>query len=621
MRDYPVLIPYQIDFQTTTVGKHIKQTKRHVIWRFGFAHVPSLLNNQTGVTCRGYELEVHLIWSVASGKHVLYMNNILVYQTAPGSSSVTNKIISIPSQKFDQAIYVPEHILPGGHTIHIIAWALGFGSHTTTDKQFILSFDGQSYNHFCPIYLLGSPWMMKKHNVALKKGKNKLDTTRTNSDSGSMSGSASLGGRSDPSGQHADSLSSSRQQPGVDLGDRPRRKGNPYQDQHQQKQRQDANAWHRERNNMQLPPRATTSSQTHYPMNGHGHISGTSNYQERRPSAPNVHPPDLLSGDVAKSDEEERMFIAQARVNSFRDMEEQEVQVQSGIYAKNKQEQDNFIARAKVNSFRDMRGDDDDMTVPTFARPPASNPSSNHNHNSIHRRTNYHHPNPLHLQSVQEGSDLLDIDNMHGLGPGLVRSASNLTLDTAIKTPEDDLMSLASGYSHLDPNQNWKTQQNISFRLQRPPVYADTGAGDLIQPSPSFTTHSFHGNTSVSSSAQGGIGAQSLPFQPMNFAGRHMGYYNAPNPNANINNNTQQYHQQQQQQQYQQQHSAHQAQTQYATTPSQQSSYAPSPMRPSMSSDVSFTVAPPPTFESLNAAFSSTAGNMSQGQQQVRQYY
>ena len=37
--EYPILIPYQIDFQTRTIGKHISLTKRFCIWRFGFAHV------------------------------------------------------------------------------------------------------------------------------------------------------------------------------------------------------------------------------------------------------------------------------------------------------------------------------------------------------------------------------------------------------------------------------------------------------------------------------------------------------------------------------------------------------------------------------------------------------
>lgn len=41
--EYPILIPYQIDFQTQTIGKHISLTKRYYLWRFGFAHVSSII--------------------------------------------------------------------------------------------------------------------------------------------------------------------------------------------------------------------------------------------------------------------------------------------------------------------------------------------------------------------------------------------------------------------------------------------------------------------------------------------------------------------------------------------------------------------------------------------------
>ena len=43
--EYPILIPYQIDFHTGTIGKHISLTKRFCVWRFGFAHVSDTVNN------------------------------------------------------------------------------------------------------------------------------------------------------------------------------------------------------------------------------------------------------------------------------------------------------------------------------------------------------------------------------------------------------------------------------------------------------------------------------------------------------------------------------------------------------------------------------------------------
>jgi hypothetical protein len=481
------------------------------------------------------------VWSVASGKHVLFLNNMLVFQTPPSSA-----IKVIPTQRFEHSLNVPESVLPGGHVIHIAAWALGIGSHASLEKQFIIHFDGQSYQHFCPIYVLGSSRMMRKYEIALKKAREKMHRfAQAHGDSDLLSHNRS----SDP--------------PGVMLGDRPRRNIN-------QEQNGSNNQRYWDRPTMQHPPRADMDM----------------GYRQRRPSAPEMLPSDLLSGDVAKSDEEEDIMIAKARINSFRDMREYQDKSQSGIYANNQQEQENFVARAKIHSFRDMRAADD-MTIPSFARPPPST-----------RPQPSHVQNRPHLQSVQEGIDLLDVNNTLHPGRGLVRSSSNVTLDTAIKTPEDDLMSLASGYSHLDPNQNWKTQQNISFRLQRPPVYADTAAGDLIQPSPSFSNQSFHGNASV----QGGYGLGSQgapPLQPMHFAGRHMSY------NQQQQQQSPQWQHQQQQQQSPQWQQSPRYQVPYATPPSQQT-FSPS-MGPQMSSNMSFTAAPQPTFETLNAAFAPSA--------------
>jgi hypothetical protein len=541
IRDYPVIIPYQVDFQTTTVGKHIRQTKRHVIWRFGFSHIPSVLAGKKGVACRGMEIEVTLVWSIASGKHLLYLNNGLVYQSAPSSG-----LKVIPTSKFEHTFNVPENVIPGGHVIHIIAWAMGTGSHSTLDKQFKLFFDGQSYNNFCPIYLLGSPRMMMKNEIALNKAKEKLRRI-------------SEGGGNDDFG----SQNSPIDPPGANMGDRPRWTNNTIQGGYNGGRDQI-------RPNMPLPPRG---SSFHEMKSGIG-------YAQRRPSAP-----DLLSREFAKSDEEENIMLAQARINSFRDLRAEQERARSGMYPQSEREQEKFVAQAKVNSFRDMSGDH--MSIPSFARPPAS---------PIHRAPPAR--NPLNLQSVQEGIDLLDVNPRPDVGRGMVRSSSNVTLDTAIQSPDDDLLSLATDYSHLNPNPSWQTQQNISFRLQRPPVYADTAAGDLIQPSPSMSNQSFYGN--ISGQSVDGFGRQAPPVQPMNFAGRHMSY-------SQQEQRQQQQQQQQQQQIPQRQQYVHQQQ---ATNPTQQSQQQS--VGPQFSSNMSFTAAPPPTFESLNAAFApspSVAGN------------
>jgi hypothetical protein len=599
--DYPILIPYQIDFNTTTVGKHIRQTKRHVTWRFGFAHIPSLLAKKTGVACRGIELDIHLVWSVASRKHVLFMNGMLVHQTIPSSA-----IAIIPSQRFEHSLYVPEEILPGGHVIHIEAWALGFGSHADPEKQFTMMFDGQNYRTFSPVYLLGSPQMMNKYSLAIKKAQDRLSM-----------GSGS--GQSDH--EHSASGGSGS------LGNRQKRdlRGDFQQRQNREHSQEHGRYW--EQPAIPLAPNPNATNGTYHRSNSNGNHGGYNHNHTglKGRTYSNASAPDLLPLDipVARDDREEAAFLAQARLQSFRDLKQQNDQKMGmaksqNIYAKNKDEEEKYVAQARINSFRDLKGEDD-ITVPSFARPPA--------HRTSYPREQKKNQKP-HLQAVQESKDLLDIDDgaedlLWG-NSGMVRSSSNVTLDTAIKTPEDDLVSLASGfsgiYSHLDPNQNWKTQQNISFRLQRPPVYSDTVAGDLIQPSPPFAGHqSMNGHVPGFNSSQASVQ------QSVNYAGRHMGY--APS----VSSPSMQY--QQHQQQYQQFNPSNHGQQQpfqqtHMNQPPSQQHYPNSPPAPSFAQPMGFTAAPPPTFESLNEAFgpsSSVAGGYSTNQsyqhQQQRQQY
>jgi len=113
---------------------------------------------------------------------------------------------------------------------------------------------------------------------------------------------------------------------------------------------------------------------------------------------------------------------------------------------------------------------------------------------------------------------------------GLIRSTSSVTLDTLLqidaKRSEEASVSVMN-YSHIDPRQMMKTQQSLSFRLQNPPVYSDTAAGDLIQPG---YPQSASGGIDGGVGGAGGIGGQdggvygmgpshgvNLPFSPMQF--------------------------------------------------------------------------------------------------------
>ena len=115
-----------------------------------------------------------------------------------------------------------------------------------------------------------------------------------------------------------------------------------------------------------------------------------------------------------------------------------------------------YIAKAMVHSFRDLRGGDngiedddgDNMSIPTFARPPRiiknSNPTTN---TSTYHHTNAKHTHSPHLATVQETSsvkDLLDDNNYatgHDTGHdsdndgpyNFIRSTSSITIDTMLR--------------------------------------------------------------------------------------------------------------------------------------------------------------------------------------------
>ena len=61
--DFPILIPYQIDFQTRTIGKHISLTKRFYVWKFGFAHVSQVKSSHKKSICSD-EYDFGLGWLI-----------------------------------------------------------------------------------------------------------------------------------------------------------------------------------------------------------------------------------------------------------------------------------------------------------------------------------------------------------------------------------------------------------------------------------------------------------------------------------------------------------------------------------------------------------------------------
>jgi len=157
-QDYPIHIPYQVDFYTTTVGNYIDATKRHVRWKFGFAHIPSIADGETGVSCRGVEIEIHLIWSVISGKFVIYVNEIPLHKQESKSFTIMNR--------FQYSFILPENILPGMNQIFISVWAAVLDV-PRGKSQCTMTFNGQSFHKFFRIFELGGVRMNRIYGNAL----------------------------------------------------------------------------------------------------------------------------------------------------------------------------------------------------------------------------------------------------------------------------------------------------------------------------------------------------------------------------------------------------------------------------------------------------------------------
>mmetsp|Transcript_29693 Transcript_29693/g.34154 ORF Transcript_29693/g.34154 Transcript_29693/m.34154 type:complete len:380 (+) Transcript_29693:1465-2604(+) len=339
------------------------------------------------------------------------------------------------------------------------------------------------------------------------------------------------------------------------------------------------------------------------------HPSSSPTKQQTNHAHAHSHSPMISEQDIAKTDEEERKQIAQARIKSFR-------------YLRGDADVDGV----------DHDHDDDGMTIPTFARPPRIIKHVKKTYN-VAAKTPFKH-----LNSVQEGraTDLLDDDMLMNPSssadfPSIGKSASSLTLDTLLKdvdnnhnnnenntrqgtgvyTSQDDISIVTEQYSHLDPKQIWKTQQNLSFKLQSPPVFADTSAGDLMQSTNTNATAMGANNIYVTNqnSNQAGnihtpyhqnqIPGQSFPHGYQNQVQNHfqMGFNHHATLQQQYNNNLAMQQQRQNHQQQQQQH--HLNNTANNTT-----------MR--------FVVPPPaPTWDTLNHAFASSPPSSNMQHQQT----
>lgn len=129
---------YQIDFTSVASGKHIASTKRRIRWRFGFPNVEALNNGKHGTDCRGEEHEVVVVWSITSGKKLVFCDGQEVYTTSSRSSTF-------------------EHSwsMKGNHVLKIFAHANAPINPTPGYHQYDLFVDGQSFFIMPKVYEVG----------------------------------------------------------------------------------------------------------------------------------------------------------------------------------------------------------------------------------------------------------------------------------------------------------------------------------------------------------------------------------------------------------------------------------------------------------------------------------
>jgi len=174
-RGSPSDVLYQVDFTASASGKHIGPTKKHVRFHFGFANLAPGLS---GVECRGKEFTVELIWSLATGKRIVLLDDHVIHSSLVKPTSH----VSLVDSKFQLLfpLVPPRNQNPAGngsavtrqkgrhheadvvgqgqgHLCKITAHPfppLGLDGISDPRRQFDLTVDGQSYFDFLKLYQL-----------------------------------------------------------------------------------------------------------------------------------------------------------------------------------------------------------------------------------------------------------------------------------------------------------------------------------------------------------------------------------------------------------------------------------------------------------------------------------
>ena len=185
-------VPYQVDFQCESKGRHLDSTKRKITWKFGFAHPPSVfphlfdkdenyvgddsadgnnddvLPQMKGTDCRGREHEIILVWSIMTNKAHIYVNSQEIFRLDSPHEDYIN--LNPFSGSFRRGFNLPNSKYNGKHRIDIRCYArtpMGAKNMIVDDaggkfRQYELTVDGLSFFSMPAMYELGTSKMWNK---------------------------------------------------------------------------------------------------------------------------------------------------------------------------------------------------------------------------------------------------------------------------------------------------------------------------------------------------------------------------------------------------------------------------------------------------------------------------
>mmetsp|Transcript_14803 Transcript_14803/g.16877 ORF Transcript_14803/g.16877 Transcript_14803/m.16877 type:complete len:398 (+) Transcript_14803:120-1313(+) len=195
---------YQVDCSIISSGKKVSATKRRVVWRWGFANEEALEAGKTGVDCRGYEHEVKLVWSIASGKRSIMLDGKEIHYSL-GKRAEGKFQFSFNGQR--------------NHIYTIIAYAALPLKSRQGFKQFEMLIDGRSFSSLPRIFELAKgadmQYSYNQRNFALQSAAfvpvSRQESVSSRNSSGSMRENAPQPGRPIEVKQPQDFLSNAMQ--------------------------------------------------------------------------------------------------------------------------------------------------------------------------------------------------------------------------------------------------------------------------------------------------------------------------------------------------------------------------------------------------------------------------